>query len=109
VETENKAAALIDDSALITVGGTLTIDSLAEEHFRVSATADASDQSFVGFGGAVAWTRVFNQATSFIGYNAFVDVTHGTQLTATATITNVPEANKYLSRDYRTGWDPTTI
>jgi hypothetical protein len=24
-------------------------------------------------------------------------------------ITNVPEANKYLKRDYRTGWDPATI
>jgi hypothetical protein len=25
------------------------------------------------------------------------------------TITNVPEAIKYLSREYRTGWDPATI
>ena len=24
-------------------------------------------------------------------------------------ITNVPDANKYLSREYRTGWDPATI
>ena len=24
-------------------------------------------------------------------------------------ITNVPEANKYLDREYRTGWDPKTI
>jgi hypothetical protein len=24
-------------------------------------------------------------------------------------ITNVPEANKYLSREYRQGWDPATI
>ncbi|MEO6328484.1 MAG: hypothetical protein ABIO55_06115 [Ginsengibacter sp.] len=24
-------------------------------------------------------------------------------------ITNVPEANKYLSREYRQGWDPSTI
>ncbi|MBI5280143.1 MAG: Gfo/Idh/MocA family oxidoreductase [Candidatus Solibacter usitatus] len=28
---------------------------------------------------------------------------------ATMTITNVPEANKYLARDYRKGWDPKTI
>mgnify|MGYP001548059179 CR=1 FL=1 len=28
---------------------------------------------------------------------------------ATRTITNVPGANKYLSRDYRKGWDPDTI
>ena len=27
----------------------------------------------------------------------------------TATVTNVPEANKYLSREYRKGWDPQTI
>jgi len=25
------------------------------------------------------------------------------------TITNVPEAIKYMSREYRTGWDPATI
>ena len=24
-------------------------------------------------------------------------------------ITNVPDANKYLSREYRSGWDPATI
>ena len=24
-------------------------------------------------------------------------------------ITNVPEANKYLSREYRSGWDPASI
>jgi hypothetical protein len=24
-------------------------------------------------------------------------------------ITNVPDANKYLSREYRKGWDPETI
>jgi hypothetical protein len=24
-------------------------------------------------------------------------------------ITNVPEANKYLSREYRAGWNPETV
>jgi len=24
-------------------------------------------------------------------------------------ITNVPDANKYLSREYRKGWDPASI
>jgi hypothetical protein len=28
---------------------------------------------------------------------------------AATTITNVPEANKYLSREYRTGWNPAAI
>jgi hypothetical protein len=28
---------------------------------------------------------------------------------ASLKITNVPDANKYLSREYRQGWDPTTI
>jgi hypothetical protein len=28
---------------------------------------------------------------------------------ANRAITNVPDANKYLSRDYRAGWDPATI
>lgn len=28
---------------------------------------------------------------------------------ASRSITNVPDANKYLSRDYRNGWDPATI
>jgi hypothetical protein len=28
---------------------------------------------------------------------------------ATATITNIADANKYLSREYRAGWNPSTI
>ncbi|MFL5789190.1 MAG: gfo/Idh/MocA family oxidoreductase, partial [Flavisolibacter sp.] len=28
---------------------------------------------------------------------------------ATTSITNVPDANKYLNREYRTGWDPSII
>jgi hypothetical protein len=28
---------------------------------------------------------------------------------ASLKITNVPDANKYLTREYRTGWDPATI
>ncbi|MEJ0101276.1 MAG: hypothetical protein WDO19_01420 [Bacteroidota bacterium] len=28
---------------------------------------------------------------------------------ATVSITNLPDANKYLNREYRTGWDPATI
>ena len=28
---------------------------------------------------------------------------------ANLTITNVPEAHKYLSREYRAGWDPASI
>ncbi|MGC4034975.1 MAG: Gfo/Idh/MocA family oxidoreductase [Chitinophagaceae bacterium] len=28
---------------------------------------------------------------------------------ATVSITNVPDANKYLNREYRQGWDPSTI
>ena len=28
---------------------------------------------------------------------------------ASLAITNVPEANKYLNREYRTGWDPASI
>ncbi|MHA4806676.1 Gfo/Idh/MocA family oxidoreductase [Flavitalea flava] len=28
---------------------------------------------------------------------------------ANSKITNVPEANKYLSREYRTGWDPASV
>src|SRR5208337_3302726 len=28
---------------------------------------------------------------------------------AAGTITNVPEANKYLTRQYRSGWDPRSI
>ena len=28
---------------------------------------------------------------------------------ASLTITNVPDANKYLTREYRSGWDPATI
>ena len=88
VESENKAAAWVDDGAFLSVGGNLNITSLAEEHFQDSAVANAADSTLVGIGGAVAWSKVANQATSFIGYNAVVDVAHTINLDSDATITN---------------------
>ncbi len=88
VESENTAAALIDDGAFVVVGGTLTVDSTAEEHFQTSAVGQASGADVVGIGGAVSWSRVSNQATAFIGNNANVDVTHAIHVTANATVTN---------------------
>src|SRR5262249_52750703 len=84
--SENKAAALIDDGSLVTVGGNLTVNSQAEDNFRVSATASAGDGTLGSVGGAVAFNKVGNQATAFIGYNATVDVEHQTNITANARV-----------------------
>src|SRR5262249_51053271 len=84
VETENKAVALTQDPPLPVTGGPETVDSLAEEHFSASAAASASDSSAVSIGGAVVFSRLFNQATAFVDYNVIMDVTHGIKITATA-------------------------
>jgi len=72
VESGNKAAALIDEGAFITVGGTVTLYSQAEENFQTSASGSADDTTSVGIGGAVSVSRIANQATAFIGHNAVV-------------------------------------
>ncbi len=87
-ETENKAAALLNDGAFVTVGDTLTIDSFAEEHYQASAVGNATDSDSVGIGGAVAVSKLGNQATSFIGPNAVVDAVTDVILESAAVATN---------------------
>src|SRR6266511_2685328 len=84
-ESENKAAALLDDGAWVRLAGSLTIDSHAIERFRGSAVAHAN-QGATGVAGAVIWSRLANQATSFIGYNAAADVVHTITITSTAEV-----------------------
>jgi autotransporter-associated beta strand protein len=86
VQSDNKAAAMIDDGALVTVGGNLTVSSRAEEPFRASATGSAGDSDQVSVGGAVAFSKVGNQATSFLGYNAIVDAAGMLNLDADAVV-----------------------
>ncbi|MCI0582130.1 MAG: FG-GAP-like repeat-containing protein, partial [Chloroflexi bacterium] len=88
VETENKAAALVDDGADLSVSGDLTVTSRAEENVQSSATASAGDGGRASVGGAVDWTRVANQATAFLGPNAIVDVSRAIHLDAAATVPN---------------------
>ncbi|MCA9184769.1 MAG: VCBS repeat-containing protein, partial [Planctomycetales bacterium] len=74
VESENKASALVNDGANMRIGGNLIVDTLSEEHYQASATSNAVDTTSVGVGGAVVFSRVANQATSFLGPNAVIDV-----------------------------------
>ena len=92
VDMENKAAALVDDGAKLAIGGNLTVTSLAETTPIFTATATVTASTGAGpsadpaIGGAVAWDKVANQATSFIGYNALVDVAHVLHATSAANI-----------------------
>lgn len=88
VDTSNKAAALFDDGADVKVGGTIDVNSQAIDPFQASATSSASDASNAGIGGAIAFSKVSNQATSFIGPNTLVDANQTIHLTANATISN---------------------
>jgi hypothetical protein len=88
VESENKAAALLNEGAFVEVGGALSIMSDAKEPFQASATANAADSTSIGIGGAIVFARVANQATSFIGPNVVVDVTGTILLDSDAVITN---------------------
>ena len=92
LESENKAASWIDDGAYLSVGGSLKVKSLAEAKPRASAVAAATGTgggtSGTAIGGAVIWSKLGNQATSFVGYNAVVDVAHVLELDATATVSS---------------------
>jgi hypothetical protein len=85
VQSENTAAALLDDGAYLTVGGNLTITSATLSQPRVTAAARTDGPSGgTAFGGAVVWAKFGNQATSFIGYNAVADVAEQISLDADA-------------------------
>ncbi|HSO00903.1 MAG TPA: hypothetical protein VLS46_00135, partial [Gaiellaceae bacterium] len=91
IESENKAASWIDDGAIVSADS-LTITSFAEARPRASAAAVANGApAGSAIGGAIVWAVLANQATSFVGPNAVVDVTHALTMTATAT-THAPYA-----------------
>jgi hypothetical protein len=52
--------------------------------------------------------RIFNGSDQFIrcGLRSWKLLKYDA---SSHSITNVPDANKYLSREYRSGWDPATI
>jgi hypothetical protein len=58
--------------------------------------------------GSFPEAEALTEAVNF--YSASLRSGHLLKYDATSKqITNVPDANKYLKRDYRTGWDPATI
>ncbi|MHC4507326.1 MAG: FG-GAP-like repeat-containing protein, partial [Planctomycetota bacterium] len=76
VESENIAAAIIEDGADVRVSGNLTIRAGADQLVRVNATGASFAAPSFGIGGAIAFSKFANQATAFVGTNAFVDVDH---------------------------------
>ena len=85
-ETDNRASAWVDDGAVLDVGGNVDVTSLAESRPRASASAGAVATLGVDVGGAIASAKIANQASSYIGYNAVVDVAHGLRLDANARV-----------------------
>ena len=91
VTSDNTATAVIGNEGWITVGGDLTVHSLAEDPFQISmsahagAVAPASDKNF---GAALAYSKDINQANAFIAWNAVVDVQNTLDVTAEAKITS---------------------
>ncbi|MHB1243241.1 MAG: beta strand repeat-containing protein, partial [Gaiellaceae bacterium] len=85
LESENRAAAWLDEGARVAADA-LTVTSLAEVRPRAAAVATAAGPtSGTAIGGAIVWAKYANQATSFVGYNAVVDVVQAVALNATAT------------------------
>jgi hypothetical protein len=77
----------------------------AAENLRLFATACKTGKQYPGsFSEAQYLTEAINlyavalRSNRILNYNA-----------EAMKITNVPEANKYLSREYRAGWDPESI
>ena len=91
------------------VGGTLDVHSYAEENFQAAAVGNSADSTGVGIGGAVAVNEIANQASSFIGHNAIVDVFGDITLVSDALVTNpMPVFDPDLSlvdSDVMTGQD----
>ncbi|HKJ55264.1 MAG TPA: FG-GAP-like repeat-containing protein, partial [Nitriliruptoraceae bacterium] len=85
-ESENRAAALIDDGARIDAMDLLIVAD-ALDTFRASAVANASDGA-TGVAAAVNYARQANQASAFVGYNAFADVARFLDVLSTATVTS---------------------
>ena len=91
VTSDNNATAVIGNEGWITVGGNLTVHSLAEDPFQISMSAHAGEvlpASEKNFGAALAYSKAANQANAFIAWNAVVDVKNTLDITATANITS---------------------
>ena len=88
---------------------TKAIESYAQENMvsalTLFATSCKSGTQYAGsFPEAVGLTEAVNL------YAASLRAGHLLKYDATSRqITNLPDANKYLKRDYRTGWDPASI
>ncbi len=77
VTSDNNATAVIGNEAWVTVGGSLTVKSEAEDPFQVSASGNAGALRPAGeqsVGGALVYSKAANQANAFIAWNATVDV-----------------------------------
>jgi hypothetical protein len=83
----------------------LNQDEWAAENLRLFASACKTGKQYPGsFHEAQYLTEAINLYATGLRSNRILDYD-----AAGMKITNVPEANKYLSREYRTGWDPNSI
>jgi hypothetical protein len=80
-------------------------DEWAAAHLRLFANACKTGKQYPGsFPEAQYLTEAINLYAVALRSNKILDYD-----AQAMKITNVPEANKYLSREYRRGWDPGSI
>ncbi|MFI5159625.1 MAG: Gfo/Idh/MocA family protein [Sphingobacteriales bacterium] len=88
---------------------TSAINSYADNKMVDALTLFATNcKAGTQYPGSFPEAEALTEAVNF--YSTSLRVAHLLKYDATSRqITNIPEANKYLKRDYRTGWDPATI
>ncbi|HET9216574.1 MAG TPA: VCBS repeat-containing protein, partial [Terriglobia bacterium] len=95
--SSNTANASIGDGARAAALDGVIVNAVAEDSFKMSATATAGDAALASVGGAVAVGDASNEATALIGDSAAVDSAHAVEITASASIPNqVPSFDPLL-------------
>ena len=85
------------------------INSYADDNMVSALTLFATNcKAGTQYPGSFPEAEGLTEAVNF--YSTSLRVAHLLKYDATSKqITNIPDANKYLKRDYRTGWDPASI
>ena len=85
--SDNKANAYIGSGAIVTVEGDASVESLAQDTFQISATGNVgglAPPEDTSVGGAIAYSKVANQANSHVTWDAVVDVRNSLDIFALA-------------------------
>jgi predicted dehydrogenase len=93
------------DAPANAASGKVNREEKMEDNLRMFANACKTGKQYAGsFPEAEYLTEAVNLYAAALRSNRILKFDAASQK-----ITNVPEANKYLDREYRAGWDPATI